>query len=141
VQARRPEQETSSSEPSTSGGLGWVDQLVPFQSSIRGVPWNELPTAKQTLGCGHEMPFSDPKLLRVVICQLVPSQRSATGRKLRGFSDPSSTTPTAMHEFADEQSTPDRLFAGPEMVGVGVTVHAADAAEGANSSAAIATRR
>ena len=46
-----------------------------------------------------------------------------------------------MHEFADEQSTPDRLLAGPEMVGVGVTVHAADAAEGANNSAAIATRR
>ena len=39
-----------------------------------------LPTAKQTLGCGHEMPSSNARwLLRKVTCQLVPSQRSTTG--------------------------------------------------------------
>ena len=76
-----------------------------------------------------------------MICQLVPSQCSIMGTSARGFSDPVSTKPTAKHEFADEQSTPNRVFAEPEMTGVGVTVHAADAAEGANSSAAIATRR
>jgi hypothetical protein len=76
-----------------------------------------------------------------MICQLVPSQCSIMGASLRGFSVPVSTKPTAKHEFADEQSTPNRVFVGPEMIGVGVTVHAAEAAEGANRSAAIATRR
>jgi hypothetical protein len=46
-----------------------------------------------------------------------------------------------MHEFADEQSTPFRLVAfAPGTFGVGGTVQAAEAADGASSSAAVATR-
>ena len=51
-----------------------------------------------------------------------------------------SPQPTAMHEFADEQSTPNRLVRAATF-GVGVTVQAADATEGASNSAAVATRR
>ena len=51
-------------------------------------------------------------------------------------------SPTAMHEFADEQSTPNRFVSG-RAFSVGVTVHEADATEGASSNAAVAikTRR
>jgi hypothetical protein len=54
------------SVPSGTSGLGWIDQLVPFQSSINGlvIPvapagcGAEEPTAKQTFCQGHEMPCS-----------------------------------------------------------------------------------
>ena len=72
-----------------------------------------LPTAKQTFDRGHEMPCSDPDGLGVgTICQLVPSQRSTTGTAAPGPAEPSFSSPTAMHEFADEQSTPSRIFVG-----------------------------
>jgi hypothetical protein len=45
-----------------------------------------------------------------------------------------------MHELADEQATPDRKVLGPWAFGVGVTVQAADAAEGVSSSAAVANK-
>ena len=45
-----------------------------------------------------------------------------------------------MHEFADEQSTPLRYVSAPATFGVGDTVHAADAAEGASSNAAVANK-
>ena len=75
-----------------------------------------------------------------MICQLVPSQCSTMGASGRGVPEPVSTTPTAKHEFADEQSTPSKLFVGPEMTGVGVTVQAADATDGVSSSAAVANK-
>ena len=91
---------------------------------------------------GRRCRVSDPYWLGVgMICQLVPSQCSIMGASGRGFPDPVSTKPTAKHEFADEQSTPNRLFAGPPMTGVGVTVQAAEATEGASSSATVATRQ
>jgi hypothetical protein len=47
-----------------------------------------------------------------------------------------------MHEFADEQSTALSLVPlAPGAFGVGGTVQAADAMEGASSSKAVATRR
>jgi hypothetical protein len=49
--------------------------------------------------------------------------------------------PTAMHAFADEQSTAFRFVpVAPSAFGVGGTVQAADAAEGASSNAAVATK-
>src|SRR6187397_3748824 len=45
-----------------------------------------------------------------------------------------------MHEFADEQSTALRYVSAPATFGVGDTVHAADAAEGVSSSAAVANK-
>ena len=75
-----------------------------------------------------------------IICQLVPSQRSMTGFAGGRVALRISHTPTAMHEFADEQSTPERNVRGPLAFGVGVTVQAADVAEGVNSSAAIANK-
>ena len=52
-----------------------------------------------------------------------------------------SASPTAMHEFADEQSTALKFVsAAPSTFGVGGTVHAADAADGARSSAAVANK-
>ena len=49
--------------------------------------------------------------------------------------------PTAMHEFADEQSTAWRLLSkAPSTLGVGGTVHAADATEGASASVAVASQ-
>ena len=72
----------------------------------------ELPTAKQTCGLGHDTPFSELKVapggLGVgTICQLSPSQRSATVVEMSGPKGPwrTSVSPTAMHESADEQST------------------------------------
>ena len=38
VQARSPEQETASRLPCATSGLGWIDQLVPSQRSISGLP-------------------------------------------------------------------------------------------------------
>jgi hypothetical protein len=75
VQARSPEHETALSWP--PDGLAWIDQLVPFQSSISP----PLPTAKQTFGRGQETPLSEllPGGFGVgTICQLVPFQRSAS---------------------------------------------------------------
>src|SRR5512132_688316 len=37
VQASSPEQETASSEPPGTSGLGWIDQLVPSQRSMSGL--------------------------------------------------------------------------------------------------------
>jgi hypothetical protein len=52
-----------------------------------------------------------------------------------------SASPTAMHEFADEQSTALKfVFDAPSTFGVGGTVHAADAADGARSIAAVANK-
>src|SRR6185503_6357311 len=65
-------------------------------------------------------------------CQLVPSQRSATVAEGVGSLKPAgnSAFPTAMHEFPAVQSTALRLVSfAPMTFGVGVTVHAADAAE------------
>jgi hypothetical protein len=46
-----------------------------------------------------------------------------------------------MHEFADEQATALKfVFNAPSTFGVGGTVHAADAADGARSSAAVANK-
>jgi hypothetical protein len=46
-----------------------------------------------------------------------------------------------MHEFADEQSTALKfVFNAPSTFGVGGTVHAADAADGARSIAAVANK-
>jgi hypothetical protein len=99
-----------------------------------------VPAAKQTLGCGHEMPNNDPDVLGVgMICQPVPSQRSTMGAASKGLKCPKAASPTAMHEFADEQSTPNRLVRAATF-SVGVTVHAADAGEGARSIAAAAKK-
>ena len=119
---------------------GSIDQLVPSQRSI--TPRPAAPTAKQKFARGHEMPFNDPIGWGVgMSCQLVPSQCSTMGVPAKWVS----AEPTAMHDFADEQSTPFRTFTVAEMfgVGVGVTVQAADAAVGVSSKAAVAsnTRR
>ena len=37
VQARSPEQETDTSQPFATSGLGWIDQLVPFHTSTSGL--------------------------------------------------------------------------------------------------------
>jgi len=37
VQAKSPEQETARSPPFGTSGPDWIDQLVPFQSSISGL--------------------------------------------------------------------------------------------------------
>jgi hypothetical protein len=159
VQARRPEQETASREPAETSGLGWIDQLLPSQRSISGlgipagqgggkVSVLELPTAKQTLGRGHEMPFSELKVAPGglgdgTICQLVPFQRSTAVAERRGSLIPVRVTalPTAMHEFADEHATALRLVSSaPATFGVAGTVQAADATEGANSRATLATK-
>ena len=63
-----------------------------------------------------------------------------TGAQLRGVPVPKTTSPTAMHEFADEQSTPDRKVWGPWAFGVGVTVQAPDAIEGAKVAPRSQTR-
>jgi len=147
VHARSPEHETAARTPNGTVALDWIDQVVPFQSSISGLE-SELPTAKQTFGHGQATPFSELKvepggLGLVTIRQLVPSQRSASvaavppGALKVAF-------PTAMHEFADEQSTALRFVElAPSIFGVGGTVHAADAPEGVSSNAAVAikTRR
>jgi hypothetical protein len=146
VQARSPEQETAPSEPPGTFGLGWIDQPVPFHSSITGVLVpeleDELPTAKQTFRHGQETPLSAVTLAASglgVICQPAPSQRSANPALLGGVK--ALPTPTAMHESADEQSTALRsVNEAPDTFGVGVTVQAADAVEGASSSARVATR-
>jgi hypothetical protein len=142
------------SVPLGTFGLGWIDQRVPFHSSTSGVVPElevELPTAKQTFGCGHETPFSVLKVapggLGVgTICQLAPSQCSATVAEGVGSLKPAgnSAFPTAMHEFAAVQSTALRLVSfAPGTFGVGGTVHAAEAAQGVSSNAAVAikTRR
>src|SRR5512132_1269315 len=95
------------------------------------------------LGRGHETPFSElfaPGGLGVgTICQSVPFQRSATVAEV-----PSKAVvarPTAMHEFADEQSTASKLVLNaPSTFGVGGTVQAADATEGVSNSAAVASK-
>lgn len=99
------------------------------------------------LGQGQETPFRELKVelggLGVgTICQLVPSQRSATVAEVPA--PRFVARPTAIHEFADEQSTASKLVLGaPSTFGVGGTVQAADAAEGVSNSAAttIKTRR
>ena len=49
--------------------------------------------------------------------------------------------PTAMHEFAEVQSTALRLVSlAPATFGVGDTVHAAEAAEGVSNKAVVANR-
>jgi len=86
------------------------------------------------------MPNNDPDVVGVgMICQLVPSQRSTTGAATKGLMCPKAASPTAMHEFADEQSTPDRIVRAPTL-GVGVTLQAPDATEGVSSSAAVAKK-
>jgi hypothetical protein len=144
VHARSPEHETAARTPNGTAASDWIDQVVPFQSSISGLE-SELPTAKQTFGHGQETPFSELKVepggLGVdTICQLLPSQRSATVAAV----PPGAlkvACPTAMHESADAQSTALRLVElAPSTFGVGGTVHAADAAEGVSSSAAIASK-
>jgi hypothetical protein len=143
VQARSPEQETAPSEPPGTTGLGWIDQLVPFHSSTTGVAVPELeyerPTAKQRFRRGQETPLR-PITLEVwvggTICQLAPSQRSATGPLAAGGK--ALAAPTAMHESADEQSTAVSVVShAPAAFGVGVTVQAADAVEGATSSTTV----
>jgi hypothetical protein len=76
------------------------------------------------------------------ICQPVPSQRSATVVEVNTLNaGVNSALPTAMHELADEQSTPLRFVkSAPATFGVGGTVQAADATEGVSSSAAIANK-
>jgi hypothetical protein len=67
----------------------------------------------------------------------VPSQRWATVAEAACLGGAgSSALPTARHEFPEVQSTPLRLVSfAPVTFGVGVTVHAAEAAEGASSNA------
>ena len=101
------------------------------------------------LGQGQETPFRELKVelggLGVgTICQLVPSQRSATVAEVTAGGFPKVAWPTAIQEFADEQSTASKLVLGaPSTFGVGGTVQAADAAEGVSNSAVttIKTRR
>jgi hypothetical protein len=149
VQARSPEQETALSAPFGTFGLGWIDQRVPFHSSTSGVVPElevELPTAKQTFACGHETPFSELKVVPGglgvgTICQLAPSQRSASGPPVGGVEMKITGAPTAMHELADEQSTAFSVVnEAPSTFGVGVTVQAADATEGVSNSAAVANK-
>jgi hypothetical protein len=139
VHARNPEQETARRPPYGTAGVDWIDQRVPFQTSTSGTKppatfW--LPTAKQNVGQGHETPFRCPypglgRLGVGMTSQLVPSHRSASGYP--------SAEPTAMHESADAQSTPSSSLAFCPTLGVGGTLHPADAAEGASSSAAVAS--
>src|SRR6187397_1426476 len=80
------------------------------------------------------------------ICQLVPSQRSAAVEYVTVPGPPrapvkTSAEPTARHDLADEQSTALSLVpVAPGAFGVGGTVQAADATEGASSSPTAATR-
>jgi hypothetical protein len=119
-----------------------MDQLVPFQSSTSP----PVPTAKQTFARGHETPFSEVKVepggLGVgTICQLAPSQRSATVTSDSDCPPREVAWPTAMHEFADEQSTALRLVLDASATfGVGGTVQAANAAAGVSNSAAVANK-
>ena len=94
VQARSPQQETAPRDAARDlGWLGWIDQLAPFHGSTRGGRKGTVlkkstlkgalcQTAKQTFGRGHETPFSEVVVGLGsgvgTICQLVPSQRSAT---------------------------------------------------------------
>ena len=150
VQARSPEQETARE-------AGVSDVRARLERPARPVPQLDQgrrgraePTAKQTFGRGHETPFSElggrERVGVGTICQLVPSQRSTVAYVSRAGA-PQGTRedlvePTAMHEFADEQSTAlSQVPLGPGTFGVGGTVQAADAVEGASSSAAVATRR
>jgi hypothetical protein len=137
------------SVPFGTFGLGWIDQRVPFHSSTSGIVPElepELPTAKQTFGSGHETPFSELKVVPGglgvgTICQLAPSQRSASGPPVGGVEMKIAGTPTAMHELADEQSTAFSVVnEAPSTFGVGVTVQAADATEGVSNSAAVANK-
>ena len=48
--------------------------------------------------------------------------------------------PTAMHEFAEVQSTALRMVFAPATFGVGGTLHAAEAAEGVSNKAAVANK-
>ncbi len=143
VQARSPEHETASSLPFAMAGPDWSDQRIPFQSSTSG-PESELPTAKQTFGRGHDTPFSELKVAPgglgvATILQLVPFQCSAS--VALPVPGPVVLEPTAMQDVADEQSTANRLLVeAPSTFGVGGTVHAADAADGARSIAAIANK-
>jgi hypothetical protein len=106
------------------------------------------PTAKQILGRGHEMPLSELKVAPGgfgvgTICQLAPFQLSATGAERRGSLIPVWVTalPTAMHEFADQQSTALRTVpSAPATFGVGDTVHAPDATEGVSNSPKVAIK-
>ena len=93
------------------------------------MPCSELELASGGLGLG-------------TICQLVPSQRSATVVDLNTLNAGVNVAlPTAMHELADEQSTALRkVSSAPATFGVGGTVQAADAAEGVTSSAAVASK-
>jgi len=52
--------------------VGWTDQFVPSHASTPA------PTATQSVGEGHETPFSAPDVLPTsCIVQFVPSHRSA----------------------------------------------------------------
>ena len=83
------------------------------------MPCSELELASGGLGLG-------------TICQLVPSQRSATVVDLNTLNAGVNVAlPTAMHELADEQSTALRkVSSAPATFGVGVTVQAAEASGG-----------
>jgi hypothetical protein len=137
------------SVPFGTFGLGWIDQCVPFHSSTSGVVpelESDLPTAKQMFGHGQETPFSELKVVPGglgvgTICQLAPSQRSASGPPVGGDVVRISGAPTAMHELADEQSTALSVVnEAPSTFGVGVTVQAADATEGVSNSVAAANK-
>ena len=72
-------------------GVGWIDQLVPFQRSTRDRPAGRLdqvenvPTAVQALAEVHDTPLSELPMSSAGSAtawtdQLFPSQRSASGR-------------------------------------------------------------
>ena len=92
----------SASVPPGTAGVGRIDQLVPSQRSI----CSRLPTAKQKFARGHEMPCSPNESGVGISCQLMPFQCSTMGAESKGPAVPEVRSPTAMHEFADEQSTP-----------------------------------
>ncbi len=131
------EQETASSwllVAPTRLGVGWIDQLVPFQRSAnvssRPVRLVKNPTAVQDLGDAHETPR---KLLLVApagfgvdgIDQLVPFECSTnvSSRPVRLVKNP-----TAVQDLGDAHDTPSSALYAPARFGVCWTVQLAAAA-------------
>ena len=85
-------------------GVGWIAQLLPFQSSASVAP-PPPPTAMHSLAEMHETSLSplEPDVGVDWIAQLVPSQCSATAAVLKLVSV---ADPTAMHSLAEVHETP-----------------------------------
>ena len=123
-----------------------IDQLDPSQSSMRGAGESELPTPREADvrpregGRRPATPRRAPGSARSASsCR--PSARPRASQDWRLTASRNSAKPTAMHEFADEQSTALQVASPRHRRTVSAsTVHAADAAEGVTDSAAVASK-